>query len=392
MRRLIVILVLLIATLFTATPANAWWRHGWGWGGGFRPLWRATHPFAWHRGWGWRGYGYGGYGGGYPYVAYRRWGYPYYYRGYGGYGGYYSYPSYYYPSYYPVYSPWFGCYNTSGNGIGTTVNMAHPATGLYDTNFALTTNQLVSPSRPASPTVASSPITNDFAAPTAQALQRFLGLREPRGSSLQLEPTAIAARPANSPLQALDDILARISTSEGRRKAERLIREGDELFRAQNFHSALQKYKLAASDAPDLPEALWRKGHALVATHNYEQATTAFKRAIALTEDLSRDGFRLDDLYAGAAMTKGVHLESLAEWALSKKQSSDPYFLLGLFFTYDGQMTRAERFFQKASDLAGISGGHIAVFLDPPDDLSRPAPLPRQATTPVLVLNTGTEI
>ena len=67
-----------------------------------------------------------------------------------------------------------------------------------------------------------------------------------------------------------------------------MIAEGDELFRAQNFHSALQKYKLAASTAPDLAEAFWRKGHALVATHNYDLATTAFKRAIALTEDLGR--------------------------------------------------------------------------------------------------------
>ena len=40
-------------------------------------------------------------------------------------------------------------------------------------------------------------------------------------------------------------------------------------------------YKLAASTAPDLAEAFWRQGHALVATHNYELAATAFKRAIA---------------------------------------------------------------------------------------------------------------
>src|SRR5262249_11186304 len=164
---------------------------------------------------------------------------------------------------------------------------------------------------------------------------------------------------------------------------ERMINEGDELFRVQNFHSALQKYKLAGSTAPDLPEAFWRQGHALVATHNYDLATTAFKRAIALTEDLGRGGFRLNDLYASAMIAKNQHLESLAEWAMNRRNSPDPYFLLGLFLEYDGQPARAEKFFQKASDLAGISGGHIAVFLAP----AEPAPTPprdprsRPATT-----------
>src|SRR5205823_2249242 len=168
------------------------------------------------------------------------------------------------------------------------------------------------------------------------------------------------ARPTRlpAPFRMLGDVLARVSNVESRRKAERMISEGDELFRAQNFHSALQKYKLAGSTAPDLAEAFWRQGHALLATHNYDLATTAFKRAIALTEDLGRGGFRLSDIYAGASMTKNAHLESLAEWAINRRNASDPYFLLGLFLQYDGQPARAEKFFQKASDIAGISGGH----------------------------------
>src|SRR5262245_23763893 len=48
MRRFIVIVVLLVASLFTATPANAWWHRHWGWG---------------HHHWGYRGWGYRGWGG-----------------------------------------------------------------------------------------------------------------------------------------------------------------------------------------------------------------------------------------------------------------------------------------------------------------------------------------
>jgi len=205
----------------------------------------------------------------------------------------------------------------------------------------------------------------------------------------------LVAKPTGPIAKTLDNVLARFSNVESRRKAERIITEGDELFRAQNFHSALQKYKLAASTAPDLAEALWRQGHALIATHNYDLATTAFKRAIAHTEDLGRGGFRLNDLYAGAAMTKTQHLESLAEWAMGRSNSSDPYFLLALFLNYDGQAARAEKFFQKASDLAGISGGHIAVFLAPAEDAAkvrtegtaRPA-----APVPVVPISVATEL
>src|SRR5262249_43978477 len=88
-------------------------------------------------------------------------------------------------------------------------------------------------------------------------------------------------KPVIRTVKLLDRPPVRISNPETRRQAERYIAEGDTLFRAQNFNSASQKYKLAASIAPDLAEAYWRQGHALTAMHQYEPATTAFKRAIA---------------------------------------------------------------------------------------------------------------
>jgi hypothetical protein len=142
--------------------------------------------------------------------------------------------------------------------------------------------------------------------------------------------------------------------------------------------------------APDLAEAHWRQGHALIATSNFQLATTAFKRAIALTDDISRGGFHLDQLYGGAALTKTAHLESLAEWALSRSDSSDPFFLLGVFLTYDRQEQRAEKFFDYASTLAGMSGGHIAVFLPLVDEpVAEVASVPARVSRPV---SPGTEI
>jgi tetratricopeptide (TPR) repeat protein len=340
MRRLMLVVVFFAAFLCTASPTDAFWRHhchrGWGWGGG----WCGGYGYG-YGGCGWGGYGWGGY---YPGFAYRGIGY----RGF--YGGY-------FPGYYAPYRAYNLGYPYYGYGFYGAIN--RPSTNLIVASVPTNTRSL--------------PLgqTNLVAArgaqpqgpPTALALQRFLGLKDIQPAQLGDDRAILVAKPVARP-KSLDDILTRVSNVESRRKAERLIADGDELFRAQNFHSALQKYKQAVSNAPDVAEALWRQGHALVATHNYELAAKAFKRAIAHTEDLGREGFRLNDLYAGATMTKTQHLEFLSEWALDRENSADAYFLLGVFLNYDGQTARAGKFFQRASDLAGISGGHIGVFLD----------------------------
>jgi len=384
MQRMITAAVLIVASLFAAQPANAFWHHRWGCGWGRYGGWGGYG----YRGWGWGGYGYRGYG--YRGIG---WGYPGF--GYGGFG----YGGYGYPYYSVGYSPSYACANcgTYGTyGYGTTVGLGYPTYGMYSGTYTPPVNIVVMPrpaaapaAAPVAPAAVAKPVATAVAAlknpATAAALQRFLGLRDAP------PPTLVSAAPAKS----LNDVLSRLSNVESRRKADRLMAEGDELFHAQNYHSALQKYKLAASTAPDLVEAQWRQAHALVATHNYELATAAFKRAIARTEDLGRGGFSLNDLYAGAKMTKTQHLESLAEWAMSRTNSPDPYFLLGLFLNYDGQPARAEKFFQKASDLAGISGGHIAVFLAP----AEAPPKPRSehttrptASAPFVPISMGTEL
>jgi tetratricopeptide (TPR) repeat protein len=332
-------------SLLSTTPAHAWWHHHCGWRG-------CGYGYG---GYGWRGCGYGG-----------GW------CGYGGYGGY-GYPGYsvgYFPRYYGSFGygyPYYGYSAPIGIGIGY-----RPLASTYNpsVNMIVSAAPATAPAATVAARLNQQPLT----------LQNFLGLKELRPISLKLP---VKEAPA-----------VRLANADARRKAERMIVEGDALFRAQNFHSALQKYKLAASTAPDLAEAHWRQGHALVATHNFDLAAGAFKRAVALTDDLARGGFRLSDLYGNASMTKTAHLESLAEWAMTRRDWSDPYFLLGLFLTYDGDPARAERFFQRAADLAGIAGGHIAVFLAPVEEPARPVAnqevAPRQLE--VKLISAGTEI
>jgi len=171
----------------------------------------------------------------------------------------------------------------------------------------------------------------------------------------------------------------------------RHMADGDALFAKQNFNSALQRYKQAASAAPDVAEAWWRQGHAFVATRNYDLAATAFKRAIALGDDLDRGGFRLDDLYAGHAMAKAGHLESLAELALNKSGESDAYFLIGLFLYYDGQPARADKFFARAAELAGTSS-YLAGFLGKPPAIVAAKPVIPPPPKPPVIAVAGTSI
>jgi hypothetical protein len=342
MRRLIVTLVVLAGMLVAATPAQARWGCGWGWRG---------CGVGWGGcGWGWRGCGWGGWGWNSHCFA-----------------G----PAFYYPAYnYPLVN--FTCGTTIGTPVGLGYSVYQPS--YYSANGRFASTTLPQPR-----------FSVSAGGVTAQELERFLALRG--------EVTPVLGVLSD---RLLPKMSARVSNAQTRQRAMRLLAEGDALFQAQNFNSALQRYKLASSLAPDVEEAFWRQGHAFVATKNFGQATTAFKRAIALTDNLGRGGFRLDDLYGGASMTKATDLENLAELALNHSGDSDAYFLIGVFLNYDGQADRAIRFFDRASDLAGISGGHIEVFLDraaAPVIAARPAAPPVPPSPPAEVfIATGTEI
>ena len=368
MRRLLIALVAVMGLLSLAGPAGAWWGH------------------CGYRGYG--GCGYGGWGGCYRggYCGY---------GGYGGYGGYCGYRPFYSVGYFPAYGGYgYGGYGYGypysyggvGIGYGLPLSIGYTSYRPLGATYNPSANFVV-----AAAPIAKQPVVQQFKQqisvnPGPAAVQQFLGI-------VNLRPIAVA-KPAVPNLKIVDQPLAKFSNPETRRKAERYIAEGDTLFRAQNFNSALQKYKLAASTAPDLAEIYWREGHALVAVNQFDMATTAFKRAIAMTDELSRGGFKLDDLYGAASLTKTAHLESLAELAMTRRQSPDPYFLLGIFLTYDGQQERAVKFFERAADLAGISGGHIAVFLVPPNDVA-PAKTAAPAASPavpVAQVSAGTEI
>jgi tetratricopeptide (TPR) repeat protein len=301
MRRLILAAALLVTVFASASPAEAFWHHRWGC-------------------WGWR-WGYGGWCG-------PRWGC---YRV--AYG--------YYPGCWNVgvpvcYGPYCGSYT-----IGATVGYVGPGYGLVTPAVPVRSSILVL--RPA---------TGGACAVPPPATPE----RGPKASPAPAAPAPAAPAPSapgsTRGAAPRSDLVLRTSAADGLAKARRLVDEGDVLFRRQQFLAALQKYKQAASAAPETAEVYWRQGHALVAIGEYERAATVLKRALALEDDPDRGGFRLGALYGSAIATKEMHLERLAEWTLAHPHAADGYFLIGLALRYDGQAERAAKFFRRAGELS----------------------------------------
>jgi hypothetical protein len=192
-----------------------------------------------------------------------------------------------------------------------------------------------------------------------QAVRRFMGLdRVP----VPAVPPAIAA-PAGPAAEALPAPKVRASNAAARERAQHFLSAGDRLFREQKHHEALQRYKNAASAAPDVADAYFRQGFALVATNRFDLAAAAFRRGLTLEPNWAESLFRLDELYGDADLAKQAHIDALAGAALDAPEDADLMFVLGVVLHFDGQAERARRFFVRSRELAADGAPHLDGFL-----------------------------
>jgi tetratricopeptide (TPR) repeat protein len=202
-----------------------------------------------------------------------------------------------------------------------------------------------------------------------QAVRRFLGLD-------QVTPPTVAARPVAPPEVAegrapaaegeaveLPAPKPRESNLASRERAQHFLSAGDGLFREQKHQEALQRYKSAAQAAPDLANAYFRQGFALLATNRYELAADAFRRGLELEPVWPSSGFRLEELYGEADLAKKAHQDALASAALNDPENAHLMFVLGVFLHFDGQPDRARKFFARAKELDARQAGSVDDFL-----------------------------
>ncbi len=155
----------------------------------------------------------------------------------------------------------------------------------------------------------------------------------------------------------------RVANATAVARANQFMKFGDAHFRAQEFSGAYERYKKAASAAPDVADAHFRQGFSLLALGKYESANKAFLRGLELKPDWARSGFRLDQLYGANRLAKANQLEKLAAAAGDDPRNARLMFLLGIDLFFDGQRERARKFFVRAGDM-GENKAHLTGFLD----------------------------
>jgi len=187
-----------------------------------------------------------------------------------------------------------------------------------------------------------------------EAVKRFLGM----DSGPQVAPPARPPAEKKAP-----EPVPRSANPETRALAWRFITFGDLHFSNERFGEAYQRYRKAAEIIPELADAYFRQGFALVGAGRYELAAKALKRGIALDPAWPRSDFRFSDLYGGNQRAKDAHLEALAGASEKDANNADLLFLLGVCLFFDGQRDRAALFLQRAGQLAGPAD-HLKGFLE----------------------------
>lgn len=149
------------------------------------------------------------------------------------------------------------------------------------------------------------------------------------------------------------------TNTERKARAGKFIQYGDAQFVKQKYNSALERYRDAASAAPDLAEVYFRQAFALVGSNQYESAKKALDRGLRTRPNWPDTNFDLSTLYGPKGhLAKTSHREALASAIEQNPQSADLLVLMGVMLYCDGERERSRLFFDRAIDL-GANENHL---------------------------------
>lgn len=195
-----------------------------------------------------------------------------------------------------------------------------------------------------------------------EAMKRFLGVGGVPALPVVPPTGGLPGAPVPADERKPEPVL-RATNASTRDLAWRFIAFGDQHFKNGKFGDAYQRYRKAAEVMPDLAEAQFRQGIALIASGRYELAAKALRRGLSLDSAWPRSGFRLGDLYQANEQAKAAHVEALAAAAEKDAENPDLFFLLGAALYFDGAPQRALPFFERAAQRSG-EGVELRAFLD----------------------------
>ncbi len=206
-----------------------------------------------------------------------------------------------------------------------------------------------------------------------QALANFLGYNSYVNvpSALPVDPVIIKRVPREGGFGVLAPQAAggaqrpkvRVSNARARARAWQLLDAGDAQFAGLKFTDALQRYKKAASAAPDLATPYFRQGVVLSAMGRYEAAVKALKRGFLQDAQWPRSGFDFTEFYGDNRLSRTSHLERLAQAAAARPEDGDLFFLLGVWLFFDGEHDKSRTFIVRARQLGFDAPDAVAEFL-----------------------------
>ncbi len=151
----------------------------------------------------------------------------------------------------------------------------------------------------------------------------------------------------------------RTTNTESKARAGKFIQYGDALFVKQKYNSALERYREAATVAPDLAEAYFRQAFALVGSSQYDSAKKALDRGLRMRPNWPDTNFELATLYGPKGkLARTSHRESLASAIEQNPQSADLLLMMGVLLYCDGERDRSRLFFDRAIEL-GANQDHL---------------------------------
>lgn len=183
---------------------------------------------------------------------------------------------------------------------------------------------------------------------------------DPRVPPRFVQPAMAPGGTTDIPERLIDDLIGKRRPKLAQRaQAARLEGAGDRMFQAGHFARAAERYNQALGQTPDNDDTKFKRGAALAAAGQYNEAGRVLRDALRDRPDWPYVPHDLRALFPDDAAVAQV-LEKLDRESRRPDADNDAAFLRGYFLYFTGQRAAAEAIFRNPPE--GGSTTHFEIF------------------------------